>query len=145
MASGQQKAKKNLETFLSWSAAQDDRSFSQIVYRGQLNRNEIAIACGFAKSALRQNPAITNELKKLEDDLRERNILPCRSIERIEKEKRPKELDQSASGNALNKRRLSKLEQENMELHAKVRELELKLAKYSELCNVISELGMMPR
>jgi len=145
VASGRQKAEKNLSTFLGWSATQDDSSFSQIVYRGQLNRNEIAVACGFAKSALRQNPAIKSALENLENELRDREVLPSKSEKRIEIESQPKEYDQAASGNLMNKKRLSKLEQENVELHAKVRELEIKLAKYSELGDVISELGMMPR
>ena len=145
MANGQQSGKENLDTFLLWKITQTDDTYKEMVYRGQLNRSDIAIACGFGKSALRQNPAIKDELEKLEDELREREILPSKSEERIEKEIRPKEFDQSATGNTLNKRRLSKLEQEYIELQAKVLELERKLEKYSELGDVIGELGMMPR
>jgi hypothetical protein len=145
MGSAEQAKQDIFDKFMSWSATQDDACFSQIVFRGKLNRKEIALGAGIGKSALTQNELIVSELSTLEDSLRDRGVLPKKTDERIEKEKQPKEFDQSESGNALNKRRLSKLEQENTELQAKVRELELKLAKYSELGDVISELGMMPR
>ena len=58
MASGQEKARQNLDYFQSWVATQTDEDFKQIVFRGQLNRGEIAKAVGIGKSALRQNPAI---------------------------------------------------------------------------------------
>jgi hypothetical protein len=145
MANGQEKAKENLDAFLLWKVAQTDETFRGMVYRGKLHRRDISTACGFGVSALGQNPAIKDELEKLENALREREILPSKSEELIEKEQQPKEFDQSTNGNAQNKRRLSKLEQENIELHAKVRELDLKLAKFKELGDVISELGMMPR
>lgn len=145
MGSAEQAKQDTFDKFMSWSSTQDDACFSQIVYRGQLNRKEISLGAGIGKSALTQNDLIVPALAALEDGLRERGVLPEKTEERIEKETQPKEFDQSATGNALNKRRLSKLEQENTELQAKVRELELKLAKYSELGDVISELGMMPR
>jgi hypothetical protein len=145
MGSAEQAKQDVFDKFMSWSATQDDACFSQIVFRGKLNRKEIALGAGIGKSALTQNELIVSELSTLEDSLRDRGVLPKKTDERIEKEKQPKEFDQSATGNALTKRRSSKLEQENIELQAKVRELELKLAKYSELGDVISELGMMPR
>lgn len=42
MASGQQKAQQNLEAFEVWKATQTDHDFKQIVFRGQLNRIEVA-------------------------------------------------------------------------------------------------------
>ena len=145
MGSAEQAKQDIFDKFMSWSATQDDACFSQIVFRGKLNRKEIALGAGIGKSALTQNEFIVSELSTLEDSLRDRGVLPKKTDERIEKDKQPKEFDQSATGNALTKRRSSKLEQENIELQAKVRELELKLEKYSELGDVISELGMMPR
>jgi hypothetical protein len=145
MGSAEQAKQDTFDKFMSWSATQDDSCFSQIVFRGKLNRKEIALGAGIGKSALTQNELIVSELSTLEDSLRDRGVLPKKTDERIEKEKQPKEFDQSATSNALTKRRSSKLEQENIELKAIIRELELKLAKYSELGDVISELGMMPR
>ena len=145
MGSAEQAKQDTFDKFMSWSATQDDACFSQIVFRGKLNRKEIALGAGIGKSALTQNELIVTELETLEDDLRKRGVLPKKTVDRIEKEKQLKEFDQSATENARNKRRLSNLEQENTELKAKLRELELKLEKYSELGDVISELGMMPR
>ncbi|MEI6895813.1 MAG: VPA1267 family protein [Colwellia sp.] len=145
MGSAEQAKIDIFNKFMSWSATQDDVCFSQIVFRGKLNRKEIALGADIGKSALTQNDLIIPALEALENGLRKRGVLPKKTKELIKKEKQPQEFDQSASGNALNKRRLSKLEQENTELQAKVRELELKLAKYSELGDVINELGMMPR
>ena len=145
MGSAEQAKQKIFDKFLSWSATQDDASFRQIAYNGQLKRKDIATGADISNSALTQNPLIVPALAALEDSLRERGVLPRKTEEHIEKEKQPKEFDQSATGNVLTKRRSSKLEQENIELQAKVRELELKLEKYSELGDVISELGMMPR
>jgi hypothetical protein len=145
MGSAEQAKQDIFDKFMSWSATQDDACFSQIVFRGKLNRKEIALGAGIGKSALTQNELIVSELSTLEDSLRDRGVLPKKTDERIEKEKQPKEFDQSATSNALTKRRSSKLEQENIELKAIIRELELKLEKYSELGDVISELGMMPR
>ncbi|MGU5642666.1 hypothetical protein ACV1DC_22165, partial [Aeromonas caviae] len=42
MASWQQKAQQNLEAFEVWKATQTDDDFKQIVFRGQLNRIEVA-------------------------------------------------------------------------------------------------------
>lgn len=73
--SGQQKADQNLATFLSWVASKTDADYREIVLRGKLNRKEIARECGFAKSVLLQNPRVRASLKKLEADLRKRDIL----------------------------------------------------------------------
>lgn len=43
MASGQQKAQKNLEAFEVWKSTQADDDFQQIVFRGQLNRIGVAL------------------------------------------------------------------------------------------------------
>jgi|TARA_R110000737_G_scaffold274449_1_gene281361 hypothetical protein len=145
MGSAEQAKQKIFDKFLSWSATQDDASFRQIAHNGKLKRKNIATGADISNSALTQNPLIVPALAALEDSLRDRGVLPKKTDERIEKEKQPKEFDQSATSNALTKRRSSKLEQENIELKATIRELELKLAKYSELGDVISELGMMPR
>ncbi|MBF4355024.1 VPA1267 family protein, partial [Vibrio anguillarum] len=70
MASGQQKAQQNLEAFEAWKATQTDDDFKQILFRGQLNRIEVAKGIGCGKSALNQNPALKKALKALEGDLR---------------------------------------------------------------------------
>ena len=62
MANGQQKAQQNLDAFEVWRVTQTDDDFKQIIFRGQLNRGEVAKAIGCGKSALNQNPALKEAL-----------------------------------------------------------------------------------
>lgn len=57
MTNGQEKARENLVAFQRWAATKIDDDLKQIVFRGQLNRGEVANAIGIGKSAVRQNPA----------------------------------------------------------------------------------------
>ncbi|HIF9326489.1 TPA: hypothetical protein ACX6RP_002931 [Photobacterium damselae] len=57
MANGQQKAQENLKAFEIWEATQTDDNLKQIVFRGQLNRIEVAKGIGCGKSALYPNPS----------------------------------------------------------------------------------------
>ncbi|KGJ91041.1 VPA1267 family protein, partial [Thalassotalea sp. ND16A] len=76
MSNGQQKALQNLEAFQVWQATQTHDDFQQIIVRGQLNRGEVAKAVGCGKSALTQNPALKKALALLEENLREKGVLP---------------------------------------------------------------------
>ncbi|WP_299664346.1 VPA1267 family protein [uncultured Psychromonas sp.] len=135
MASGQQKATENLSSFIIWQATMTDDGFRQIVFRGGLNRGEIAKACGFGKSALNQNPQIKSALKKLEDDLRTRNVLP-QLTEKAKSEKiEPKKYDKTASQRMRDAKRVAELEQ-------KVLELETRLKRFGELSEVLMEMGI---
>ncbi len=136
MASGQQRAQQNIDAFMQWQATQSNDDFKQITLKGQLNRTEIAKAVGCGKSALLQNPALRNALRLLEDSLREKGVLPP--------------LTDAASkavahNRALESKRLCRLEAENIELKAKVKELENKLTRFGELSETLSEIGFMPR
>ncbi len=145
MQNGKQKAQKNLEAFQLWSATQTDNDFKQIIYRGQLNRGEIAKAVGFGKSALVQNPALKRALDALEDSLRVKNVLPPLTEAAKKDSGKPKEYDNSSSRKLLDSKRVSTLEAENLELKAKIKELESKLERYRELSETISEMGFIPR
>ncbi|MGE6568148.1 VPA1267 family protein [Shewanella vesiculosa] len=144
MASGQQKAQQNLNAFEVWKTTQTDDDFKQIAFRGQLNRGEVAKAVGCGKSALKQNPALRNSLKELEDNLREKGVLPPLT-DTARKEVNPKLYDNTANRNVLNSKRLSSLEAENIELKAQVKELKGKLDRFGELSETLSEMGFMPR
>ena len=72
----QKKAAENIDLFEGWIARQTNADFKNLVRRGQLNRQEVAQQVGFAKSVLRQNPAVKARLERLEDDLRPIGILP---------------------------------------------------------------------
>lgn len=147
MASGQERAKENLEAFVVWTATQTDDDFKQIIHRGSLNRGEIAKAIGCGKSALNQNPALKEALIKLEDSLREskRGVLPPLTDTAKQEADKPKQYDNSNSRKMLDSKRLSSLEAENIELKTKVKELECKLERFGELSETLSEMGFMPR
>ncbi|KXI29412.1 VPA1267 family protein [Paraglaciecola hydrolytica] len=145
MASGQQKAQQNLDAFLAWSATQTDDDYRQIAFRGQLNRIEVAKAVGFGKSALNQNPDIRKHLKMLEDNLRDKGVLPPLTDTAKKEADKPKQYDNTANRKALDSKRSSSLEAENVELKAKIKELEGKLKRFGELSETLSEMGFMPR
>lgn len=145
MASGQQKAQQNLDAFEVWKATQTDEDFKQIVFRGQLNRGEVAKAVGCGKSALNQNPELRKSLKQLEDNLRDKGVLPpLTDIAKKEADK-SKQYDNTMNHKALDSNRLSSLEAQNVELQAKVKELKGKLERFGELSETLSEMGFMPR
>ncbi|MCA3912513.1 hypothetical protein D8T51_18900 [Vibrio vulnificus] len=145
MASGQQKAQQNLEAFDVWKATQTDHDFKQIVFRGQLNRIEVAKGIGCGKSALNQNPALKKALKALEGELRERGVLPPLTDAAKKNADKPKLYDNTANRKLLDSKRVSSLEAENIELKAKVKELEKRLERFGELSETLSEMGLMPR
>jgi len=145
MASGQQLAKHNLEQFRAWRATQTDEDFLQIIHLGRLKRVEIAKAIGCGKSALTQNPGLRAEIDALESELRNRGILPpvveatCTPVGQL------REYDISATLLSRNDQRSARLELENIELKARVRELERRLVRFGELSETLAEMGMMPR
>ncbi|CAM4432168.1 VPA1267 family protein [Vibrio agarivorans] len=145
MASGQQKAQQNLEAFEVWKATQTDDDFKQIVFRGQLNRIEVAKGIGCGKSALNQNPALKKALKALEDELRSKGVLPPLTAAAKKNEGKPQAYDNTANRKLLDSKRVSSLEAENIELKAKVKELEKRLERFGELSETLSEMGLMPR
>lgn len=133
----QKKAAENIDLFENWIARQTNADFKNITRRGQLNRQEIAYQTGFAKSVLQQNPSVKARLERLEDDLREKGILPQKTEQRVqqEKENKPKKYDGEASRRSYDKRRLQELEAQNLELKAK-------LKRYEELSEVLTEMGI---
>ena len=139
--SGQQKADQNHTTFLSWVASKTDADYREMVVRGQLNRKEIARECGFAKSALLQNPRIKDALRVLEALLRERDILPPV----VEHATPAPTSDAPNPRAAADKARLKRLEAENAALRAEVLELRGQLDRYRLMDHVLSNTGRLPR
>ncbi|MCK8120445.1 MULTISPECIES: VPA1267 family protein [Alteromonadales] len=142
---GQQKAQKNVDDFIAWAASQSDDDFKQIIFRGQLNRGEIAKAVGCGKSALNQNPLLKEQLKSLEDRLRDTGVLPRLTENAKGANSKPKQYDNTTNRKLLDSKRLSSLEAENVELKAKVQELENRLKRFGELSETLAEMGFMPR
>lgn len=116
-----------------------------IASRGVLSREEVAKECGFAKSALDQNPRIKDALRELECDLRLRGILPP-VVER--KRATPQELPMREPGwirGAQDAERLRRLVQENAGLKAEVSELRRPVEKYAVLRDALAITGRLPR
>ena len=133
MASGQQKVQQSLEAFEIWKTTQMDDDFKHILFRGQLNRIEVAkgISCG--KSALNQNPTLKKALKALGDELCGKGVLPPLTDAAKKNEGKLQAYDNTANRKLLDSKRVSPLEAENIELKAKVKELEKRLERFGEL------------
>ena len=145
MASGQQVAEENVQRFQTWVASKTDSDFRQMVSRGVLSRTEIAAECGFAKSALTQNPRIREALKSLEEQLRDRGVLP-QVAQSAQDEGAPVVTQRVDSARAaLDAERLSRVEQENASLKAENAELKRLLGRYAVLQDVLAETGRLPR
>lgn len=138
-------AEISVVAFQRWTASMIDDDYRQIVFRGKLNRGEVAKGCGIAKAVLRQNPTVAELLLNLEMGLRDRGVLPDMTEEKKAKQKQPKKHDQGAARRIQNTQRVSLLEKENLELRAENKALKRKLERYTELSDVMSDLGMMPR
>lgn len=150
MASGQIRAAENIAKFESWieerRMASDWRDY---IRRGQLNRTEVAAECGFAKSVLRQNPAVKAALEALEARLREQGTLPP-----TKGEEPPQTLHEAATASVdrrvatLNNRteqRVKALEEQNASLRAEVMELREQLKRYQIIDDHLAQTGRMVR
>jgi hypothetical protein len=140
---GKQIAEKNLQTFLSWSTSKSHDDFRSMTSRGVLSRKEIAIECGFAKSALDQNPRIKSALQELERGLRERGVLPP-LVPVAESDSLPVR-EAGGQRQAQDAERLRRLEQENAALKAEVAELRRVLGKHTILREALALTGRLPR
>lgn len=145
MASGQQLAEENVRKFATWVASKSDNDFRGMVSRGMLSRVEIATECGFAKSALVQNPRIRDALLALEEDLRDRKVLP-KAVTTASVEHDILPTRQADSGRpAKEAERLFRLEQENASLKAENAELKRLLSRYSVIQDALAETGRLLR
>lgn len=131
LSSGEQ----SIEAFVAWQSTMTADDYRQITFRGSLNRGEIAKGCGFAKSVLQQNPEVKRLLEKLEESLRQQKVLPELTDDAKTAAKQPKQYDKTASKRGRESKRVSELEQEVLELKARLR-------RYSELSEVLDEMGI---
>lgn len=142
---GQQLGLQNIAKFETWVATQTDDDFKQMIHRGQLNRGTIAKEADIGKSSLRQNDSIKTALKILENDLRDRGVLPPLAQQTKDNADKPKEYDSTAKKKYLESNRIAALEAENLELKAEVAKLTGKLERFGEQAEALSELGIFPR
>jgi hypothetical protein len=146
MASGQQIAEENVRLFQSWVASKTDDEFRDMVVRGCLSRSDIAKECGFAKSALAQNPRIKAALLELETILRERGVMPPVVVRTDGKEPVPASEGKASSvfGRA-DHERLRRLEQENALLRSENEELKAAFGRRTVLHEALTLTGRLPR
>lgn len=142
---GQQLGQQNIAKFETWVATQTDDDFKQIIHRGQLNRGTIAKEADIGKSSLRQNDSIRKALQALENELRDRGVLPSLTQQAKDNAGKPKEYDSTAKKKYLESNRIAALEAENLELKAEVAKLTGKLERFGEQAEALSELGIFPR
>lgn len=142
----QEQGQRYVNAFREWAATMSDDAFQQIVFapKGILNRQEIKKLSGLSDQAIKKNATVKEELKQLEDRLRKRGVLPPLTETAQARQPEPKRYDPSVNRKALESRRLSALEQENIELKARVATLEAKLKRYGELSEVLAEFGVAP-
>ncbi len=145
MASGRQLGEENLALFRTWAASRTHADFRAMTMRGVLNRTEIAKECGFAKSALSQNPQIKESLAALEQQLRDAGVLPQIAEQSELPRGEPVIRKQTSANSARDAERLNRLEQENASLRAEVSELKRQLAKFTVLRDALADTGRLPR
>jgi hypothetical protein len=145
MANGQQIAEQNFATFVAWLASKSVDEFRAMASRGVLSRKEIARECGFAQSALTQNPRIKAALKVKEDELRAGGVLPPLAPKVPDAEG---ELPLRESGRrraSMNADRMNRLELANAALRAENDELKRKLERYVLLDEALANTGRLLR
>ncbi len=145
MASGRQLAEHNVAVFATWLASKTDDDFRAMANRGVLSRKEVAKECGFAKSALDQNPRIKTALRELEDALRLRGVLPPAVERDPDATPAPVMREPGRLRAAQETERLRRLEQENAGLKAEVAELKRTIEKYAVLRDALAQAGRLPR
>lgn len=143
----QEKGERYFEMFKTWEATMSDDDFVDIVYpaTGKLNRGQIKKLSGVSDEAIKRNSKVKEALDDLESRLRKKGILPPLSEAGKKAQSGPKKYDNTANRRAMDSKRVAVLEAENVELKAKVKALEGQLARFGELSEVLSEMGMMPR
>lgn len=139
MANGQQLGLLNLQKFEAWKATMTDQDYKNMAYRGQLKRSELSAQTGICVSAFRQNDKLARALSALENSLRDSGVLDVKNNEDKRSGTSPspsKQRDKNAS-------KVRILESENNKLRSDLLEAKAKLARLSELEEVISQMGII--
>ncbi|UUO22052.1 hypothetical protein FGD67_01690 [Colwellia sp. M166] len=133
----------SVKLFETWRDSMSDQDYVDIIFRGKLNRKNIAEQCGFAKSVLGSNQTIKDDLKKLEDGLRERLVLPALTTKGEKEERAPKTLQRESLKAAREQSRVPDLEQRIVELEAENKVLRANKGRLSEFAEVYEELSKL--
>ncbi len=140
MKNGQQKGNENQEAFSKWIQERNTTDdWPNYIYRGKVNRREIAKECKFAESVTRQNPRVRYLIEELEIDLEKRGILiPDDRPADIRAAEKREQLDSQ-----FDKRKLMKLEEQNAQLLAENVCLKEKLKDYNLFDEHLMETGRL--
>jgi len=116
-----------------------------MVGRGILSRKEIAAQCGFAVSALNQNPRIKAALLAKEALLRDSGVLPALAVRAEDVTAVPLMREHGSGARSFDVERLRRLEHENASLRAENGQLRRELERYAVLREALSTSGRLPR
>ena len=143
--SGRDIGARNLQRFRDWIVEREAAGdWSDYIRNDKLNRSEIATECGFALSALRQNPAIKEALKTLEASLTMRGILGVGGAASAPDDATSLAADRRimvAKGKA--EQRVKSLEEQNAALRAEVHELRERLSHFKHLDEHLCRTGRL--
>ena len=146
----------SVEKFIKWRDCETFEDFIQIEWRGSLKSKDIASQIEeeqntkFAKSALTQNKWVRHLREELEDYLRGEGVLPDQTKKAKEEDKKgrhdnPKTHNSNKRQASLDANRLKDLEEENMQLKARLAKLEddinVKKNIYADLAEMGADFG----
>lgn len=151
--SGRQIAEQNVELIQAWIKARDEAGdWADYVRANQLNRTEVARECGFAKSALQQNPIIKQLLASLEERLQQDGVLFGQAQDsgmgmgHVQKSADPDSeiaLNMAMRAKAVAQQRVKTVEEQNATLRAEIKELKDRLRKSSLVDQHLAQTGRL--
>ena len=149
--SGRQIAEQNVELLQAWIKTRDEAGdWADYVRANKLNRVEVARECGFAKSALQQNPTIKQLLASLEERLQQDGVLFGQAqdsgMEHVEKPADPDSeiaLNMALRAKAVAQQRVKTVEEQNATLRAEIKELKDRLRKSSMVDQHLAQTGRL--
>ncbi|MFC1234824.1 VPA1267 family protein [Vibrio sp. F74] len=140
-------AQESLDKFEAWAGSLSDADFVAIGRGAKLNRSEVAKGTGIARSTLNDNDLVKAALLALEGDLRSKGVLaPLAEGAKEQQDSGVEKLyDQSGSELKRLKTEVERLKTKCLNKDAEIERLRSKLEQYTELSEVLSGSGVMPR
>ncbi|WP_375277316.1 VPA1267 family protein [Pseudoalteromonas marina] len=132
---------KSVRLFNEWRTKQSRQDFVDYVRGGQLNRSQVAEACGFGRSAWGANENLMGDLLELENELREVGVFGVLTDLGKKELKGPKNIQKESMKAARQESRVPDLEQQITELKAENAALKGKFGRFSELSDTFADLG----
>jgi hypothetical protein len=135
---GREGGEANVKAFKNWGSERERAGdWTDYVYRGQLNRSEVARECNFALSCFRSNPSLKSELISVEARLREAGILPDVSLvgasTSVDCGSHSSTEERILNAKYKAEQRIKTLEEQNASLKAEVLDLRQQLKRFEHL------------